>query len=231
MLRIHAQPAARIEEAAQIGFVAPTSIAEWMDYLNAIRSTAILDGRMPERLRRNIGHKLQSLEFETAMILHYLEVHGVRGVTLHETVLRMKIHQCCVAIHMILEGIGSHLARLDDQARTGNAGDPNRKIGAPRWRKALVEHVTIGQNALALSKSDIRECLENITEWRDKIHLDRFFPDDELHFNQFNLSGCYIPTYRTFRMILSALNSAWPDDCCLNEDLQDPPRVAIPNAQ
>jgi hypothetical protein len=83
-----------------------------------------------------------------------------------------------------------------------------------------------------MPKAEIRRRLKDITGWRDKIHLDRFVPDDDLHFKLFEFRECYIPTYKTFRMVLTALNPDWPDNCCLNEELQDAPAVeGLPNGQ
>lgn len=221
MVRLHAQTPDVIDANAQRSFVCPTLIDVWMRFLHGIRPTIRPERRIAERQRRNIGHRLQSLEFDTALLLHDLETRRLLGnATLHETVMRLKIHQCCVTVHSVLEGIGSHLVRVSDGVRNGGQIGDNTRIGAPRWRKALSIEVTAGQQDHNLSRREIRERLEQLTSWRDRIHLDRIDPNEALHFNEFGYNECFIPTYQTARLVLNALNPNWPDATCLNEDIQ-----------
>lgn len=212
---------AHVDDAEFVrGFVSPTLIDPWVRYLGRIRPRADAADRIPARHRRNIGYRLQLAEFECALLLLNLETRrAFNGAsTLHETISSMKIHQFIVLAHSVLEGIGSHLVRTNQRV-LGRAVNPNDRIAPRIWRPALADEVLASVAPPAIARNNLIARLEDLTSWRDRIHLDRIEPHDPLHINEFDNAGRFIPAHQTLRMVLSALSPNWPPDTCLNEDV------------
>lgn len=200
------------------GFVAPTLIDPWVRYLERIRPRADPTDLIPPRHRRNIGYRLQLAEFECALLLLNLETQRqFNGAsTLHGTISSMKMHQFVVLTHSVLEGIGAHLVRVHRRMQ-GQAVNPNDKIATRIWRPALVDEVLNSAQPPPIARADLIARLQDLTDWRDRIHMDRIEPHDPLHINEFDNAGRFIPAHQTFRMILSGLSPNWPPETCLNE--------------
>ena len=192
------------------GFYAPTSADAWRTYLRQIRHPEHNEYTINEPLLGNLAHRFQLLEFETALLLCDFEVRRIRGnhPTLHETVKRFKIHQLTFLSFSILEGIGAHLWRAQRQG-VGNPG------GARQWQDCLAAVVSREHQAYPIGQ--VSQDLQNITEWRDMIHLDRPQEDAGLQFNRFDYDRVLLPCYRSFIQMLDCLNDNWPENCVFAE--------------
>ncbi|MBI1365416.1 MAG: hypothetical protein GC153_05605 [Alphaproteobacteria bacterium] len=187
-----------------------TCVQTWEEYLGGIEGITFTHA-----LKKNIAHRLQMAEFEAALILQHkiirTETNNQRG-TLLETVLRFKIHYFCILSNSILEGIGSCIARK------------------PLLRKL---HTSEWQNALAHKANISKQRITAITSIRDKIHLDRINKDSVSQFNQLSYDDCFVPTYDTFKEVMTAMNADWPANCVLNETIPNGGEVfsALASAQ
>lgn len=171
---------------------------------------------MHERLIGNLSHRLQLLEFETALLLHYRDMAALQAATLHICVLRLKIHQHAVLCHSILEGIGSHLRRADLH-RQQQAFNPANYVSAERWRAAIIG--TCFNHLPQQDKDILNSDLVGLAHRRDRVHLDRFVATAPLHYNIFTIPNCFEPTYHLFRRVMGGFNLNWPADTCLNENI------------
>ncbi len=219
MRRLQAVLAGLDDEELLPGFVMPNGIGEWRRYLAQINPTDNPDYRMHRRVRWNLGHRFQLLEFECAMLLQDCETKiqsRGRSSTLHETISRFKIQQYCVLAHSILECLGSHFFRAT-LAHRGQQVDETRKVGTNIWRPALAGEVLKRPTHPDQTKGQLIAALTSITTIRDRVHLDTIDPNYDLDFNHINYEESFLPTYRTFQIVLTALNPNWPD-CCMNED-------------
>jgi hypothetical protein len=219
-MRLQAISASVNDEGFDSSFIQPTLIDRWTSYLSGIRPRLCADKVLSERLRRNIGHRMQLLEFECALLLLNLETQRAfsNRSTLHETVSVMKMQQVSVLVHSVLEGIAGHLVRVAKSSR-GELVSEEKKIDIGTWRTALIDEVMASTTAPVLTPAELEARLVDLTDWRNKLHLDRIEPHDPLHFNAFTYASCFIPAYQTLRFILTALNPTWPEGTCLNEDL------------
>ncbi|MBY0380955.1 MAG: hypothetical protein K2W78_03415 [Xanthobacteraceae bacterium] len=208
------------DEDFDSSFVQPTLIDQWMKYLSGIRPRLSPDEVLSDGLQRNIGHRMQLLEFECALLLLNLETRRTfpGRSTLHETVSVMKMQQFSVLAHSVLEGIAGHLVRVAKLSRDEPVSE-EKKIDVGTWRTALMEEVMASTTAPELSRAELKERLVDLTGWRDKLHLDRIEPHNPLHFNEFSAASCFLPAHQSLRFILNALNPNWPPETCLNEDL------------
>lgn len=220
MLRLQAVSASVNDEGFDGSFVSPTLIDRWVSYLSGIKPLKHPHEGLSERLRSNIGHRMQLLEFECALLVLNLETRrDFSGrSTLHETISVMKNQQFSVLAHSVLEGIAGHLVRVAKMSR-GETVSEEKKIDVATWRAALMEEVMASATAPALSLAELEERLVDLTAWRDRLHLDRIEPHDPLHFHEFSAVNCFIPAHQSLRYILNALNPSWPAETCLNEDL------------
>jgi len=214
-MRLIAQKPEVVDVRNNRSFVAPTAIGAWRAYLHDIRPSALPRRRLPQLLLSNIAHRLQALEFTAALLLYDLSLSRLQGNGRSLPVARFQIHQYCVVAHSILKGIGSHIVRANGEAK-GERPDVGRKIAARIWRPALAREASdIGD----FDTDEVRDRLADISELRDRIHLDRFDPDGDADFNDLGYADSFAPTYETFRMVLTALNPNWPRGCCMNEEL------------
>ncbi|MCF6112214.1 hypothetical protein [Mesorhizobium muleiense] len=197
------------------GFVATASVDEWVAFLGSIVPSTNPLQVMPPLQRRNLGYRLQLMEFDCALLLLDRESTAPFYSTLHGSVRSMKIQQICVLAHSILEGVGAHLWRAG-QTAANLPVNPANKVRVTLWQPALVADVMGSQNPPQTTAAALSAQLAGITGWRDRVHMDRFEPNDGLHFNEFTYAAAFDPTYRTFRMALSAIAQPWPDTC-LNE--------------
>lgn len=219
-MRLHAHEPENVVEAARTSFVMPTGVDDWRAYLRTIARTYALGYPMAPQLSGNLAHRFQLLEFETAILLHFRETSEAHGrSTLHVSVLSLKIHQHVLLCHAILEGIGSHLTRFHARQRNQPVNE-QQQVGAPTWRAAILNACFAALDRQA--RNALRQELEQMTAWRDMLHLDRLTPGGALHFNVFTIADCFDPTYSVFRRIMSQLNNNWPARTCLNEDFLDP---------
>jgi hypothetical protein len=195
-------------------FVAVNLISDWMAYLDAIQPVASSEARLPAALRRNLGHRLQLLEFETALLLLDLDTkRSFPGCsTLFETASVFKIHQFTVLTNTVLEGIGAHFYRVQ---RVAAGETPRNRLTADEWRIALIRDV-LGREDFPIAEAQLSADVRQLTDWRNLAHLDR--PSEDIHFNEFTYDACFIPAYKTFRVVLKALNPDFPETC-LNEEL------------
>lgn len=197
------------------GFVCPTLIHQWERYLRHLtRRNGIPD--IPERHRKNIGYRLQLLEFEFALLALHFEVRSrYRGAsTLHETIACLKVHQFIVLCATVLEGLGSHLAR---QADTGGAtADYSTSVSPRVWQAQLAS--TISSSISTDGATQIRNNLKLIWQWRHRIHLDRI-TEDTLDVNEFLGDDRFNVARATLCSIFNALNPDWPEGSCLSEGL------------
>jgi hypothetical protein len=201
------------------GFVATTAIDDWVAFLGSFLPIADPTQPLPLLQRRNLGYRLQLMEFDCALLLLDRESRGPGpfNSTLHSSVSSMKIHQFCVLAHGILEGIGAHLWRVDRRV-AGLPVNPANKVSPHIWRPILVNEVLNHPAAPAMTVAVLSGQLEDIKQWRDRVHLDIFDPAEGSHFNDFTYPAAFVPTYRTFRAALTALAANWPATC-LNEAL------------
>lgn len=218
MLRLHAVTASVTKEGFHGGFAKPTSIDLWVRYLGGIKPRLSPDNLLSETLRRNIGHRMQLLEFECGLLLLNLETQQTfsNSSTLHETISRMKMQQVSVIAHSILEGIGCHLVRVSGKSRGDPASEENR-IDGDTWRAALHDEVMASATVPARTGADLKRRLVDLTNWRDRLHL--IDPHDPIHLEEFSYASCFIPAHQSFRFILNVLNPKWPPETCLNDDL------------
>lgn len=219
-MRLYAKTASITDEGFEDGFAQPTSINRWVRYLGGIKPRFSPDKLLPEKLRSNIGHRMQLLEFDCALLLLNLETHRtfINSSTLHETISLMKMQQVSVLMHSVLEGIGCHLVRISERSR-GKHVSENKKIEVDTWLAVLNDEVLASATLPALAAPDLKGRLVNLTSWRDKFPLDCIEPHDPLHLDELSYASCFIPAYQSFRFILTALNPDWPPETCLNEDL------------
>lgn len=203
----------------QPNFACPTLVDRWVAFLGQIHPHANPKALIEERQRRNLGYRLQLMEFECALLLLDFEVKKrSRGYsTLHETISRMKIHQFAVLAHSVLEGIASHIYRVNEVSH-GRSVDPRDRVPVAKWRSVLADEMLNSDQKPEFPNNELLDNLEQITKWRDRVHLDRIELDDPLHFDEFTYKDSFIPTYQTFRAVLTALSSKWPESC-LNEEL------------
>jgi hypothetical protein len=207
-MRLHAVSPDRIQEDLRLGFEEPNAVDVWRAYLRDLHRAHTPGYAFGHVLSSNLGHRLQLLEFETALLLHRCDtMRNNNHASLHVCVLVLKIHQHVVLCHSILEGIGSHLKRhLDRQA--------GRQVN-PEWRAAILNSCFSGLNrvdrALLLAE------FEGLTARRDKIHLDAVNPLARMHYHDFDVKRVFIPTYNLFKRTLSTMNAQLPAGTCLNE--------------
>jgi len=216
-MRLHAVSPERIREDQRLGFEEPNAADVWRAYLSALHHAQTPGYAFGHVLSSNLAHRLQLLEFETALILHHRDtMRNFDQASLHVCVLVLKIHQHVVLCHSILEGIGSHLKRHTDR-RAGRQVNPANRTRAPEWRAAILNSCFAGLNrpdrALLLAE------FENLTSRRDKIHLDTVHPLARMHYHDFDIQGVFIPTYNLFKRILTTMNGQLPAGTCLNEVL------------
>lgn len=219
-MRLQASLAYLEDENFVRGFVAPSPIQAWERYLVQIRPRLNNESGMPPRHARNIGYRIQLMEFECGLLIFDFEVKGrfPGSSTLHETVSRMKMQQYVVLVNGVLEGVGAHLSRIKDLA-VGLQVDDRQMVTAQKWKLALAEEVSQNQPHQAVPVADLEAQLGMLTTWRDRVHLDRVENDGALHFEEFTYEGCFLPTYRTFRDFMNTLNAQWPEGTCLNEPI------------
>ena len=189
-------------------FVTPTSINQWEQYVRGIAKNNET-GRISYILTKNLAHRFQLLEMQSCLLVcdYEFAIKNRKNSTLHETLKRFNIHLFCVTAHSMLEGIGSYFYRCT------NSTPNNMKINTDGWRKALAEKVTTDRK----ERADIKSKLKNLTDIRDKIHLDRI-DNDETHFSSFEYTTHFIPSFKLTRNIMSRLNSDWPEGTILNEE-------------
>lgn len=218
MDRLQAQSVGIDDDAFAPGFVSPTLINEWVRYLAQIRPNVGQDQTIPERHRRNIGYRLQLMEFECALILLNIETQRRfrNGSTLHSTVAAFKNHQFIVLAHSVLEGIGAHIFRVASQVG-GHEVDARRRVNTADWQAALVRQLLPQDDEAAHNAK--RSQLENLFNWRNLIHMDRVELNDPLHFDQLYGVDRFVDAYNIFRSIMTGLNPRWPQTC-LNEDIE-----------
>ena len=214
-MRLHAVSPDRIKEDQRVGFEAPIAVGVWTVYLRTLHRAVTPGYPFGNVLSSNIAHRLQLLEFETALILHHRDsVRDDHHSSLHASVLTLKIHQHVVLCHSILEGIGSHIKRhLAQQA--GRQVNAAHRVRAPEWRAAILDScfADLSQDDRALLQAQ----LKGLTAWRDRIHLDTVLPYAQMHYHDFDVEGCFVPTYNLFKRILSTMNAQLPAGTCLNE--------------
>lgn len=213
-MRLHAYSPEHVEEAHRTGFISTTLVARWRQYLLAANNITPAY-HLQDRLVSNLTHRLQLLEFETALLLHYRD-HAPQRQTLFQPVLSLKIHQHIVLCHAILEGMGSHFMRAADSA----AGRPvvlERRFRPDQWHPAIITAAFPAYKAnetVALTSE-----LEDLKSWRDRIHMDTVNPGAALDILTFTVDGRFEPAYRLFRKVMTAINTDWPDGTCLNEEV------------
>ncbi len=218
MNRLQARTADINDEGFEAGFVAPTLIKDWVKYLNKIRPASDPEKRIADRHKRNIGYRLQLIEFECALIILHIETMRHRkSSTLHSTVFAFKNHQFMILANSILEGIGAHLFRVSSMAAGKNIA-PGNKIQTLEWRGALINQINPpdGRN------DEVRKYLDNqlstLSNWRNLIHMDRIDADGPLDFDKLYGPDKFVIAYNTFRDVMTKLNPDWPKTC-LNEKL------------
>ena len=203
-----------LDDEAQIGYIPPTRIASWVAFLRRIAPYADPKRRMAERLCRNIGHRLQLLEFFAALLLLDYEVkRQSRGATstLHETVSRMMMHQYSALATHVLEAVGTHLHRV-------NAGESNDPVSSTDddWISAIVEQ-RVGGDRFNYARADLKEELIAMCRIRDQMTLLQVGDRESLDFESLTYEACFIPSYTTFADTLGALSPKWPKQTVLNE--------------
>lgn len=213
-MRLHAYSPEHVEEAHRTGFVPTTLVADWRQYLEAANAISPAY-HLQARLIGNLAHRLQLLEFETALLLHYRD-HAPQRQTLFQPVLSLKIHQHILLCHAILEGMGSHFKRAADST-AGRPVDLGRRFRPEHWHPALIVAAFPAYNANETAAL-IAE-LQELKGWRDRIHMDTVNPAAELDILAFTVNGRFEPAYRLFRRVMTAINPAWPEGTCLNEEV------------
>lgn len=215
MKRLKARLVEIQEEGVPGGFECPTPVGVWSNALGQIRHTGIQAVVLVGTPRQNIAYRLQLLEFDCALLLLDMDAHAAPGVapTLHATVSGMKTQQVAVGMHSVLEGIGSRLFSVQRQ-HLNLPFAAGSKVKAPSWKARLaVEVASQADQQLGLTKQGVRADLDAITDWRDRVHMDTLQSIDPLHFNEFTYANCFVPTYRTFRTVLTSLIQDMPDTC------------------
>lgn len=200
-------------------FVAPQNVDTWVRYLGQIRPSLNPLRLMHARVRRNLGYRIQMMEFEGALLLLNRETRErfAGRSTLHETISCMKIHQFAVLAHSVLEGLGAHFWRVRREA-DGHAVNEAAPVRTNFWRPELADEILRLPNAPAKNRQELIDQLTAITSIRDRIHLDTVEIDYPLHINELTYADSFVPTYNTFKEIMSVLNAHWPR-CCLNEGI------------
>lgn len=212
-VRLQAVNPDRFDAAEMNGFEEITSVGLWRLFLRDIHRNHSPGNAFGQTLSANIAHRLQLLEFETALLLRHKEAPRS---TLHVSVVTFKIHQHAVLCHSILEGLGAHFWRF----QTGNvitAAAPAKRVPTRSWRAAIIK--TCYPNIDPIQLGQLTDELEQLTAWRDKIHLDANQPWQAIDYNALTFEHCFNPTYELFRRLLTTLNPTWPADTCLNEDI------------
>jgi len=222
MLRLHAITASVDDEDFDGSFVQPTLIDPWVRYLKGIRPRLNPDAILPERLRCNIGYRMQLLEFECALLLLNLETRSAfpGRSTLHETISAMKMQQVAILAYTVLEGIAVHFVRVANAFRLQQSQE--KKVDISTWRANLKDEVMASATAPRLTPAELYERLVDLTGWRN---LDLIEPQKRLHIDELTYTSCFIPVHQNLRLILNALNPNWPPKTCLNEDLSNFIRV------
>jgi len=217
-MRLHAQEPANIEQNFQNDFVMPTEVATWRQYLTAGATAHTRHYNIQHKLQGNLAHRFQILEFETALLLHYKErLQAVpQGFTLHTVVASLKIHQHAVLCHAILEGLASHLRRALVISNNKSVS-LTKQIRPHEWRPALL--ATCFPNLQGNQRQSLDGRLKDLTEWRNRIHMDTVRPTQALHYNEFTISNRFEPTYRLFQEVMTAFNANFPTGTCLNETI------------
>lgn len=213
-MRIHAHDSHLIAGGGKSGFAAITNLEHWLPYLARIIKPSTPKDQVVVPLRRNLGYRLQLMEFEAAMLIYCRESIDAAGKpTLHSSVLALKIHQHATLCNAVFEGIGSHLYRASRRAEGRTVSDS--RVREPLWQGALL---TAAYPDKSLRKAENAKArIEAVGEWRDRLHLDR--PRGDLDYNAFTLPGCFVPTYITFHEVMTNLNANWPSGTVLNEVL------------
>ena len=213
-MRLHAYSPEYVEEAHRTGFVPTTLVADWRQYLEAANAVAPAY-HLQASLIGNLTHRLQLLEFETALLLHYRD-HAPQRQTLFQPVLSLKIHQHILLCHSILEGVGSHFKRATDHA-AGRPVDLGQRFRPEHWHPALIVAAfpAFDANEAAVLTTELQE----LKGWRDRIHMDTVNPAAELDILAFTVNGRFVPAYRLFRRVMTAINPEWPVGTCLNEEV------------
>jgi hypothetical protein len=135
---------------------------------------------------------------------------------LFQPVLSLKIHQHIMLCHAVLEGMGSHFNR----AAARDAGRPvglARKFHPDQWHSALIAATFTAYDAD--EKAALTGQLQELKNWRDRIHMDTVNPEVALDIRIFTVNGRFEPAYRLFRRIMTAVNPDWPEGTCLNEEV------------
>lgn len=216
-MRLHAVSPDRIIPEQLFGFEAPNNVDTWRAYLSQITNTHTPGSAFGDTLTANLAHRLQLLEFETALLLHHKEsVAQHHHSALHESVLVLKIHQHIVLCHSILEGIGSHFNRFR-RAQNGHPVVLDDKVPAKKCRNAIL--ALCFPDLAQADRATLTTQFETLTDRRDRIHLDTVKPGARMHFHDFGIENAFVPTYALFRRILTAMNPRWPDETCLNEQI------------
>lgn len=217
MKRLIARMAEVDEHDFEGGFVPPVRIATWVSRLNGIKPVDAAHDRIPERHQRNIGYRLQLMEFECALLLLNIETYRRdETTTLHSTVSAMKTQQFIGLAYSVLEGIGAHLFRAEKRA-AGEDVDQQRNVHTNDWHAAIVRQLVRTMPEHAVRREELHGLLAGLKAGRDRIHLDRVDPhEEELHFDRFYPDEVFLSAYRAFRTLMGGLCPRWPD-CCLNE--------------
>jgi hypothetical protein len=213
MFRLRALMADQVPEGTKSRLSPPTHVKEWERFIDKIRPANQPEIKINTKLRQNVAHRFQLLEFETALLLCASESYAKSGfIIINPSVHRLKIHQFCVIANSILEGIGSHFYKVQHAGR-------GTEVNTDGWRKALKTEIVYNRKNLGLNKTVINNKIKSITDWRDKIHLDNIEKDDQIQYSQFSFDKCFRPSYKAFHTVISALNPSWPENCCLNESI------------
>lgn len=218
MERLFALSASFEDEGFNGGFVMGTPTDRWVRMLGNIRPTVNPAQTLPARQSRNLSYRLQLMEFDCALLLLDREAWADNHPrTLYEPVCALKIQQYCVLAHSILEGIGSHIWRVNRSARHP-AVNTLENVNPKQWKAALTaEFLRSAQQPHLSTRQSLQVELDAITGWRDLVHMDRFDTHAELQILALDYARVFDPAYRTFHKFLSALaGNAWPATTSLN---------------
>ncbi len=178
-------------------FSSPTPVSEWERYVSEIFNNSKCQP-LHRPLLKNLAHRLQFIEVVYSILLYDSEIYSAnkRG-TLHPTVRCFTMHTFCVCANSILEGIGAHFCRN---------GLPSKKLSAHAWHDAILDKIGVHYDC----RQDLSSFLDNLSTFRDKIHLDRIGSTDNLHFNEFTHVKCFLPMSHSFINLLDKMNSHLP---------------------
>lgn len=215
---MHRLQAVMVDAENEAGFVTPTLIEHWVRYIRRIKHFDH-PGDFPERLARNIGYRMQLLEFYAALLLRDYEVNTKsrgRSSTLHGSISPMLIHQFAVVVATVLEGIGSQLVRAK---RQGEKVVPPADSTIPpgQWMSALASQKMQTDEQYRYSRRMLIDEIKKVMLWRKYLLMNGSEYDRELHIESLTYVNCFIPTYRTFNDLMTAMSPKWPEGSCLND--------------